>query len=75
MLKECHPVENWSVFEPRYKEEILGALDKSKALETLEKIYCEHGNKPLVLLCYEKPPEDCHRHLIAEFLCRKIEEI
>ena len=75
MLKECHPLENWEAFEPRYKKEILGVLDKITTLDMLEKLFAEHGSKPLVLLCYETSEENCHRHLIADFLGVKIEEI
>ena len=75
MLKECHPLEDWEAFEPRYKSEILGVLDKDKALAELEKIYAEHGGKPLLLLCYETDEENCHRHLIGEHLGIGIEEL
>jgi len=75
MLKDCHPLENWEVFEPRYKKEILAVLNKEDTVNELEKIYTKHGNKPLLLLCYETSQQNCHRHLIADFLNIKIEEI
>ena len=68
MLTECHPLENWAAFEPRYKSEILGVLDKDTTVKMLETIYSEHGNKPLLLLCYETSEQDCHRYLIGEYL-------
>ncbi|MCL1916322.1 MAG: DUF488 domain-containing protein [Desulfovibrionaceae bacterium] len=75
MLEECHPTKDWGTFEPRYKDEILGALDKVDTLGLLNKISSEHDNLPLLLLCYEAPPENCHRHLIAGFLGINIEEL
>jgi len=68
MLAECHPLENWEAFEPRYKSEVLGALDKGLTIKRLEEIYTEYGNKPLLLLCYETSEQDCHRYLIGEYL-------
>ena len=29
-------------------------------------------NKDVVLLCYEKPPQFCHRHLVAEWLEKEL---
>ena len=75
MLEECHPAKDWEAFVPRYRNEILDALDKTATLELLNKIYLENGNRPLLLLCYEAPPENCHRHLIGDFLNINIEEI
>ena len=63
MLKECHPTQNWKEFEPRYKNEILGALDKELSLNELLKIYNDNGCKPLLLLCWESSKENCHRDL------------
>jgi len=75
MLTECHPLESWGAFEPRYKNEVLGALDKEATLKKFEEIYAEHGNKPLVLLCYETSEQNCHRYLIGEYLGIGTEEI
>jgi len=75
MLEECHPTKDWETFVPRYKNEILGVLDKVETIDLLNKIYSEHGQRPLLLLCFEAPPENCHRHLIADFLGISIEEI
>jgi len=68
MLAECHPLENWSAFEPRYKSEILGVLDKDLTLGQFKDMLEAHGNKPLVLLCYETSEQNCHRNLIGEYL-------
>ena len=68
LLAECHPLENWTEFEPRYKSEVLSILDKGATLNKLDTIYTEHGDRPLVLLCYETSEQNCHRHLIGEYL-------
>lgn len=75
MLEECHPAKDWAAFEPRYKKEILSILNKETTLALLHKIYLENDKRPLLLVCYEKPPENCHRHLIGEFLNINVEEI
>jgi len=75
MLSECHPLENWVEFEPRYKTEVLGVLDKEMTLKMLEEVYIEHGSKPLVFLCYETSEQNCHRYLIGEHLGVETEEI
>lgn len=54
----------WETYEERY----LGMLDKrgiSYALKVLEQF------EKVVLLCYEKPGDKCHRHLLAEYLNSK----
>jgi len=75
MLAECHPSEKWEEFEPRYKKEVLGALDKTSVLDEFRKIYNEHGCRPLLLLCTEASGKHCHRHLIADFLGIEIKEL
>lgn len=75
MLEECHPLNDWEAFKPRYEQEILGALDKEATLAWLYTIHLENGNRPLLLLCFEAPPDHCHRHLIGSFLGVNIEEI
>ena len=75
MLKECHPAENWEVFKPRYIKEVLGALDKASLLDLFTNIHSDNGGRPLVLLCYESAEENCHRHLIGDFLGVEITEL
>lgn len=46
-------------------QKILHSLNPEKVLQELQAI----GNgKPIALLCYEKPHEFCHRHLVSEWL-------
>ncbi|HOM05910.1 MAG TPA: DUF488 family protein [Candidatus Kapabacteria bacterium] len=48
---------------------ILENLDPNKVIEDLNEIA---GGKPFVLLCYEKPNEFCHRHLVSAWLKDKL---
>ena len=75
MLEECHPTKDWQAFEPRYKKEILGALDKMAVYELLSKISSEHQGRPILLCCVEAPPENCHRYLLSDFIGINIEEL
>ncbi len=53
----------------------LGALDIRKIYNELFNIY---GSDDFTLLCYEKPNEFCHRHLVAEWFKKngyKVEEL
>lgn len=45
-----------------FREEVLNQLSITEVIEDLEKL--SHG-KSIVLLCYEKPKDFCHRHLVA----------
>lgn len=50
-------------------------LDREAMRELLKKIYEKHGNRPLLLLCFEAPPEHYHRYLIGDFLNIDVQEI
>lgn len=51
-------------YEPLYKE-LLSRLNPFQVLEQIERMA---DRKPFALLCYEKPNEFCHRHLVAKWL-------
>lgn len=51
-----------------YTQEIL--LKNSRALESIARICM---NVPSVLICFEKKPEDCHRHMAARELSTRTE--
>jgi uncharacterized protein YeaO (DUF488 family) len=55
----------------RYFDEILSKLDPQKVWEELHKLA---GDNEPVLLCYEKPSDFCHRHLIAEWFYTELGE-
>lgn len=49
----------------RYKNEILSRLDVNKLLRDIEEL---SQGRDVALLCYEKPGDLCHRHLLAEYM-------
>lgn len=50
----------------RYHEDILSKLDPQKIVSDLYQLAGE--DKRIVLVCYEKSTDFCHRHLVAEWL-------
>lgn len=54
-----------------FNEEVLSKLDKDKVLSEL---YNLSDGKDIILICYEKPDEFCHRHLVANWLDYNIKE-
>lgn len=52
-------------FEVEFRETVLGHLEKEKVLNQLEQI---SNGKDVVLMCYEKRGDFCHRHLVASWL-------
>ncbi len=44
-------------------------LDPLDADEVVEDLYRLSSGKDVCLLCYERPEEFCHRHIVAEWLC------
>lgn len=53
--------EKW--YQDKYDETVLTQLNPHKVAADLQAF-----GKDVVLLCYEKPSEFCHRHLIANWL-------
>lgn len=53
------------IYTPKFKMEV---LDKLNATEIFEKIKKLSNGKDVVLLCYEKEGDFCHRHLVADWL-------
>lgn len=51
-----------------YKEQVLGKLKPIDIINKIRKLSVENGFKEVVLLCYERPNDFCHRHLVAEWL-------
>lgn len=58
----------------RFNEEILKPLDAWQVVSELEKMTGVDDSK-IILLCYEKPKDFCHRHLVAGWLTRNSFEI
>ena len=51
-----------------YQKDVLSKLDEVKVYKELEKL---GQGKDIVLLCYEKSDDFCHRHLFAEWMNKK----
>lgn len=48
-----------------FNDEVLSTLAPQTVYNELLKL---SGGKDIVLICYEKPTDFCHRHLVAEWL-------
>lgn len=59
------------ITEDEYKEQYIHQLDNdvqwSKVLKKLKQISAKYKDADLVLCCYEKPEDFCHRHILAEY--------
>ena len=54
-------------FTKEYNEQILAKLDPHGLVCDLTKFV---GNKDIAFVCYEKSTDFCHRHLVADWLCK-----
>ncbi|MDE7243360.1 MAG: DUF488 domain-containing protein [Oscillospiraceae bacterium] len=52
----------------RFNQEVLAPLDAQAAAAELQSL---SGGKDIVLLCYEKPSDFCHRHRVAEWFTER----
>ena len=48
-----------------FKEQVLDKLDVE---DTISELIDLHSGIDIALICYEKPEDFCHRHLVAEWL-------
>lgn len=48
-----------------YNEQVLAALDPHEVYAELNTL---SGGREFVLVCYERPEDFCHRHLVAKWL-------
>lgn len=51
-----------------YKEQVLDKLNVEDVIYDLVGILDVNEDIDIVLLCYEKPTDFCHRHLVADWL-------
>ena len=62
-----------------YSKQYIQYLDNNvkwgKVMKKLKEISAKNDNKDLVLCCYEKPEDFCHRHLLAKYLNENIDEV
>lgn len=54
-----------------FNDEVLDTLNKNDVIEDLKKF--SNDIDKIVLLCYEKPNDFCHRHLVANWLSDTID--
>lgn len=52
-----------------FNEQVLDKLDATQIYNALKTL---GGGQDVALICYEKPDEFCHRHLVAEWLKEKL---
>lgn len=50
-----------------FKEEVLDTLNPKDVIEDLKNLTGVEPHK-IILVCYEKPNDFCHRHLVADWL-------
>lgn len=65
MMMGMRKEETRDFFAIKYEEEILGRLKREEILEELQRI---SDGKDVVLVCYEKPTDFCHRKLIGKWI-------
>ena len=54
---------NWDIYVSEFYELVLNKLDPYQVLSELS----QFGNN-ITLLCYESPSQNCHRHLVRNWL-------
>lgn len=65
--RETFQTENAENFEESYLND-LEASSLERIMDDLERISTKHGGRPLILLCHEKNPAECHRSRLAAWL-------
>lgn len=61
-------IKNVKITQDQYTKKFnayLGTLDQMEVLQHLKEIA---GSKTITLVCFEKPNDFCHRHLVADWL-------
>lgn len=56
---------NNEIYTARFNNEILANLDVNIVMRQLLELT---GGKSFCLICYEKPQDFCHRHLVADWM-------
>ena len=53
-----------------FNEEVLNTLNVETVIKELYSLAGKNQDNDIVLICYEKPGDFCHRHLVANWLTR-----
>ena len=51
-----------------FNEEVLNTLNVETVIKELYSLANKNRDEDIVLICYEKPGDFCHRHLVADWL-------
>lgn len=51
-----------------FNEEVLNTLNVETVIKELYSLAGKNQDNDIVLICYEKPGDFCHRHLVADWL-------
>lgn len=51
-----------------FQKEVLDELDATTVNKELNNLVPNVNSKDIALICYEKPSDFCHRHLVADWL-------
>lgn len=51
-----------------FNEEVLSPINADDIIHELYSLAGKNQDEDIVLICYEKPGDFCHRHLVAEWL-------
>ena len=65
--KETHDNE---YYIKHFNEEVLNPLNANDVINELYSLAGKNQDADIVLICYEKPGDFCHRHLVADWLTR-----
>ncbi len=65
IFSEWKQTKDNDLYTRRFKAERLAPLDVNAVVSDLKEMA---GGRTMVLLCYEKPSDFCHRHLVADWL-------
>lgn len=66
ILSDYHKFRNKDRYKKRFTDEILDLIDPGTLRTEIEN-FIQPGCT-IVLVCYERPPKFCHRHLVADWL-------
>lgn len=67
LLFEYKRTLNTTVYTHGFNK-VLASKNPEDVINTLELISKQHNNRDIVLICYEKTGDFCHRHLVANWL-------
>ena len=59
---------NNNYYIEHFQKEVLDGLDAVTVIKELNYLVPNVNGKDIALICYEKPSDFCHRHLVAEWL-------